>query len=200
MKEILVATRNEYKRRQFKYLLQDFNAEVKTLADFDFRNKVEENGETPRENALLKARFWAGKTGLLTIGDDAGLHIDALAGEPGLQARRWNGLFEDNVDDETWLNYLLKRMEGVPPEKRTARWQAAWALVLPDGREFIKDIILKFLILEKPVRPYIPGSPMSALRFFPEYKKVETELSEEEQWAGLLKEIRDWKELTEALR
>ena len=200
MKKILIATRNEYKRRQFGYLLRDFNVEVKTLKDFDFSEKVEENGKTAEENALLKAVFWAGKAGLPTIGDDAGLYIDALGGEPGLQARRWNGLFKDNVDDETWLAYLLKRMEGVPPEKRTARWLASWALALPDGRKFVKDVVLEFLILEKPVRPYIPGSPMSAVRFFPDYGKVETDLSEEERWAGLLKEIREWKELIKFLR
>lgn len=200
MKKILIATRNEYKRRQFEYLLRDFGASIKTLKDFSLAEKVEESGLTPGGNALIKAKFWSEKTGLPAIGDDAGLHVDALGGEPGLQARRWNGLFKDDVDDEIWLNYLLGRMEGVPPEKRTARWQAAWALALPDGREFVKDIVLEFLILENPVRPYIPGSSMSAVRFFPEYGKVETELAEEEQWAGLLKEIRDWKELNEILK
>lgn len=200
MKEILIATQNEYKRRQFVYLFRDFNVSLKTLRDFDCREKIEENGKTARENALLKARFWAQKTGLLTLGDDAGLYVDALNGEPGLQARRWNGFFKDDVDDETWLAYFLKRMEGVPPGKRTGRYVAAWAVATPDRRESVKDIVLEFLILEKPVRPYVTGSPMSALRFFPEYGKAEAQLTEVEQWAQLLREMRGWKELGKILK
>jgi XTP/dITP diphosphohydrolase len=189
---LFLATKNKYKIKQFSYILKDFNFEIKTISDFDFNESVEENAETAKENALIKARFWAKKTNLLTLADDSGLEIDVLNREPGIKARRWGGIFEDGISDEDWLKYLMKRMEGIPFEKRTARYRSAWALILPNGKEYVKEILLEFLISEKPKFPYPVGSPMSAVRFFPEYKKIETELTEEEQWSRLSKEIKDW--------
>ena len=92
MEEILIATNNNYKREQFEYLLKDFNLKIKTLGDFNFNDKVDENKDTAVENARLKAQFWFEKTKLPTLGDDSGLEIDALNNEPGIKARRWGGL------------------------------------------------------------------------------------------------------------
>ncbi len=192
MQKLFLATRNEYKKEQFLYLLKDEDLEIKTISDFDFKDLVEENADTARENALIKARFWVEKSSLPTLADDAGLEIDVLGGEPGVKARRWGGKFSDKITDEEWLKYLLKRLEGIPFQERTARYRAAWALVLPEGKEYVRDIDLEFFILEKPSSSYPSGSPMSAVRYFPEYKKVETELSKEEQWASLYKEMKDW--------
>ncbi len=113
-KEILVATSNNYKKEQFEYLFKDYDLGIKALQDLPFKEKPEEDKETARENALLKARFWAEKVNIPVLADDAGLEIDALNGEPGVKARRWGGLFSDTVSDEEWLSYLLKRMSGVP--------------------------------------------------------------------------------------
>lgn len=194
MKQILIATNNNYKREQFEYLLKDFDLDIKTLEDFSFNEKPDENKETARENALLKARFWCKKIKIPTFGDDAGLEIDALNGEPGIKARRWAGFFDDSISDKEWLTYLLKRMEGVPFEKRTAKFRAAWAVVLPNGKEIVKDIILPFHILEEPRDDYPKGSPISAVRFDTDFNKMEIDLTKQEQWSKLKKEMDNWQD------
>lgn len=162
MSRILFATRNPYKKRLFSPLLAEYGLECVTLSDVGLTMMLQENGKTPEENALLKARAVHGPEWPLVLGDDAALEIDALGGEPGLQARRWNGLFPDDVDDETWLAFLLERLDGVPPERRTARYVSAWAILTPDG-EYVCRFCRPIMIAERPVRPIEPGSPMSAV-------------------------------------
>jgi inosine/xanthosine triphosphate pyrophosphatase family protein len=124
---------------------------------------VPETGATPQENAWLKARAYHSARWPLVFGDDAGLEIDALGGEPGVQVRRWNGRFPDDVDDQTWLAYLLRQLEGVPRSQRSARWRAAWVVITPDGTEHVRHVRHEFVIAERPLRPILPGSPMSAV-------------------------------------
>jgi len=194
MKEILIATRNEYKHQLFEYIFKDLGLTIKTLSNFNFTDEVEETGKNQMENALIKARFWYQKIGLPTFGDDAGVEIEALGGEPGLEVRRWQGKFNDNVDDEVWLAYLLERMKDVPLADRMARGRSAWVLILPTGQELTKEVTYEFLILEKPIRPYKPGSPLSAVRFDLKYNKPELELTKQEYWQPFLEEMKSWKE------
>ncbi len=197
MQEILIATNNNYKKEQFEYLLKNFELNLKTLEDFSFNEKPDENKKTARENALLKARFWCKKVKIPTLGDDSGLEIDALNGEPGIKARRWAGFFDDSVSDEEWLTYLLKRMKGIPFKKRTAKFRAAWAIVFPNGEEIVKEIIIPFHILEEPRDDYPKGSPISAVRFDMDLNKMEMDLTKEEQWGKLKTEIDSWKDFTD---
>ena len=124
-------------------------------------------GATAIENALAKAHHYHAKENSWVFGDDAGLEIDALGGEPGVQARRWNGVFPDDVDDQTWLDYLLSRMKGVPPGKRTAAFVAGWALIDPGGNVFTRKVRAPFEISAQPIRPISPGSPITAVRISP---------------------------------
>jgi len=91
---------------------------------------VEETGETFQENALIKARAAARATGLPALGEDAGLEVDALGGEPGILSHRWMP-----GTDEDRNQALLKRMEGIPAGQRTARYVSCIAIVTPQGRE-----------------------------------------------------------------
>lgn len=159
--EVLIATRNHGKLDMFGKALDYFGLKCKGLDEVGL-NKVVENGSTPEENALLKVRAaWA--PGRMVFADDAGLEIDALNGEPGVQTRRWNGLFEDSITDEEWLNYLLGRLKGVPLSGRTACFISAWALITPDNKEHTLRITTPFTIAEEPIRPMVPGFPMSAV-------------------------------------
>ena len=165
---LLFATRNPFKKELFVPVFRSHGIHCVTLADVGLTSDVDEVGSTAEENALLKARAFHSPDWPLVFADDAGLEIDALGGEPGLKARRWNGRFPDHVDDETWMAYLLQRMEGVPPEQRTARYVAAWAVIMPDGREHVRQIYRSFAFADHPLRPIPPGAPMSALEIHPE--------------------------------
>lgn len=93
---------------------------------------VEETGDTLEENARIKARAVARALGLPAIADDTGLEVDALGGAPGVRAARYAGLgatYADNVAK------LLAELEGVPPERRTARFATVAMACFPDSRE-----------------------------------------------------------------
>jgi XTP/dITP diphosphohydrolase len=93
-----------------------------------------EDGDTLEENAFIKAKFFAGKTGKSSISDDTGLFVDALDGAPGIFAARYAGegcSFSDN------MNLLLKNLEGIPLEKRTASFFCSACLFIPETEEAI---------------------------------------------------------------
>lgn len=161
--EIIIATNNPGKLAMFRQALAYYGFKCIGLTELGLSSvQVVENGATPEENALSKARA-AWEPGRVVFADDAGLEIDALNGEPGVQTRRWNGLFPDTISDEEWLNYLLGRLKGVPLAKRTASFVSGWALITPDGIEHAVRINTPFVIAEEPVRPMTPGFPMSAV-------------------------------------
>jgi len=162
---LLVATRNPSKLALFRPLFEERGFCVLGLGDVGGTSEAPpETGTTPVDNALAKARAWHGNEHPWVFGDDASLEVDALGGEPGVQARRRGGRFSDNVDDETWLDFLLARLEGVPAARRTARFVAAWALIAPDGSEHIHSVRYGFRIASRRIRPISPGWPISAVR------------------------------------
>ncbi len=133
-KEILVATTNPGKVRELRAMLGT-DIEWKTLTDFPGLGDVEEDGATFEENARKKATEYAKATGLWTLADDSGLVVDALDGAPGVKSARFAGPFPAGTDRKTIdrLNIarLLKLLEGVPKERRTARFVCCLCLVDP---------------------------------------------------------------------
>jgi non-canonical purine NTP pyrophosphatase (RdgB/HAM1 family) len=165
MPGILFATHNAWKARLFEPSFRAYGFTMKTLDDLaSDGKKSSETGKNAVENALVKARSCHSSAHAWVFGDDAGLEIDALSGEPGLQARRWNGIFPEDVDDQTWLDYLLDRMRDIPAGKRTAAFVSGWALITPNGKEYVHAVRSPFQITECPVRQISPGSPVSAVR------------------------------------
>lgn len=164
---LLIATHNPWKIRLFAPVFHEYGFEMVTLNDIDPHPGPPENKATTVENALEKAYYYHSIGHPWVFGDDAGLEIDALDGEPGVQARRWNGLFPDDVDDQTWLDYLLDRMEGVPIGDRTAAFVAGWALIDPEGKAYTREVRAPFEITTHPIRPISPGSPITAVRLGP---------------------------------
>lgn len=129
---LLIATGNAGKKREFARLLATLPCEVVGLDDLGLANDVEESGATFAENALLKARAYAARSGLLTLADDSGLEVDALGGAPGVQSARYGG---PCLDDRGRYELLLANLRAVPDERRTARFRCTIALVAPNGRE-----------------------------------------------------------------
>lgn len=131
MNEIIVATKNRGKARDFIGMFEPLGLTVKTLNDYEEIEDVEETGTTFEENAVIKAETVAKRLGRIVIADDSGLIVDALNGEPGIYSARYAG---EQKDDEANIDKVLQKLKGVPDNERTARYYCALALAFPDGR------------------------------------------------------------------
>ena len=129
-KKLILASSNKGKIREIKELLPDY--EILSMAEAGFEGDIEENGTTFEENAMIKAHAVWEKTGHTVLADDSGLEVDAINKEPGIYSARYLG--EDTPFDKK-MDDVLRRLEGVPQDKRTARFVCAMAAVLPDGTE-----------------------------------------------------------------
>ena len=135
---LILATRNQGKVRELRDPLARFGFDVQSLPE-DF-SEIEENGTTFEENALIKARAVAEALGVAAAADDSGLEVDALGGAPGVYSARYSDdwpAVEGESKDERNNRKLLAELEGVPAEKRTARFRCCMALVIPGGEEIV---------------------------------------------------------------
>lgn len=162
--QILIATNNLWKFQLFASIFNMHGFEAVMLGDIENSKPLPiENGETVVENALIKARHYYSVENPWVFGDDSSLEIEALNNEPGVQTRRWNGKFPDDVDEQVWLDYLLERMKDVPPGERTAHFVDGWALLDPTGGAYTYEVRGTFEIALQPLRPILPGSPVMAV-------------------------------------
>ncbi|MBL8252563.1 MAG: non-canonical purine NTP pyrophosphatase, partial [Candidatus Competibacter sp.] len=118
MRKIVLATANPGKLRELQAVLAGLDFEIVPQSAFGVP-EVEETGLTFIENALLKARNAAFYTGLPALADDSGLAVDALGGVPGIYSARYAGA---GAGDRANIGKLLAELEGVPAERRTARF------------------------------------------------------------------------------
>ena len=126
---LLLASQNAGKLSEMKTLVTGLPFRVIGPRDLGIAESPEETGTTFLENAILKARYYAARSGRLTVADDSGLAVDALDGGPGLFSSRFGG---EGASDDDRNQLLLRKLAGVPPEKRTARFTSAVA-VARDG-------------------------------------------------------------------
>ncbi len=119
MSRIVLASNNKGKVREFRELLTDFHLEVVPQAELQVP-EADETGLTFVENAILKARNAAVHAGMPAIADDSGIEVDVLSGAPGIRSARYAG---SEASDQANLEKLLADMDGVPEERRTARFQ-----------------------------------------------------------------------------
>jgi XTP/dITP diphosphohydrolase len=127
--QLFVATRNRNKIRELQALLKDTAVTLCSYRDFKDLPEVPEEGNTLRENAIAKATTLAKRTGLLSIADDSGLEVDALGGQPGVFSARYAG---PNATDKENNEKLLGQLDGVPDDKRAARFRCAIAIATPE--------------------------------------------------------------------
>jgi len=126
MHELLIATRNPGKLREFAAIFEGLGLRLRTLDELGIPDEVEETGETFASNALLKAEAYMALSGLPTLADDSGLEVAALRGAPGVYSARYGG-----VKGEAQLRYLLEQMRDVPWHARLARFVCVIALARP---------------------------------------------------------------------
>ena len=130
MRKIVFATGNQGKLREVKKILADLNVDIVSMKEEGIQIDVDENGATFAENAQIKATAIGAHTDAIVLADDSGLVIDALNGEPGIYSARYLG---KDTSYRIKNQNLIDRLEGVPDEKRTARFVCAIAAALPDG-------------------------------------------------------------------
>jgi XTP/dITP diphosphohydrolase len=135
--QVLLATRNVKKLAELRRILDRLaDVEVVGLDDVPYYDEIPETGATFAENALLKAREGAKRTGVLTVADDSGLAVDALNGMPGVLSARWAG---KSKDDNANLQLVLEQLADTPDERLGATFVCAAALVTPAGAENVVE-------------------------------------------------------------
>jgi XTP/dITP diphosphohydrolase len=173
--QLLIATTNPGKKREMAAAFKD-HYEVVALADMPNIVIVPETGETFEENAVLKAKGYFEQTGIPCVADDGGLMVDLLKGGPGVHSNRWLG---EGATDTELAAAIVKALDGVPYERRTAR--LGGVLVYWDGERLLKyeNQIYGHITLEL-TEPIEDGFPYRSILEIPQYDKLYSQLTEEE--------------------
>ena len=172
---IVVATHNMDKCKEILSELSDLNVSLKTLKDYPEIGEIEETGTMLEENALIKVREVYAATGLPSMGDDTGLEVDALDGEPGVYSARFAG---ENCSYQDNVNKMLKEMQNVPDLERGAQFRTVVAYK-DSKRELICEGIVKGNITTE-IKGF-GGFGYDPLFYIPEYKKTFAEMTMEEK-------------------
>jgi XTP/dITP diphosphohydrolase len=131
MPKLLLATSNPGKIREYRLLLDGLGYQITTLTEEGIAKTVIESGNNYEQNARLKAITYAKLGQLTTLADDSGLEVDALDGEPGVKSARFAG---EAATDAEKVRLLLAKLNGIPWERRTARFKCVIAIASPGGR------------------------------------------------------------------
>ena len=181
-RQIVIATTNPGKIAELRKML---DADVKWLglSDFDNSSEVEEDGLSVAENARKKALGYAKTTGLWTIADDSGLVVDALGGDPGIKSARFSGEKEKGDDrgliDHRNIAKVLKLLQQVPKEKRTARFVCCLCLASPEKVMLETRGILEGLIADKEIGEN--GFGYDPIFYIPKLNKTAAQLTAKEK-------------------
>jgi XTP/dITP diphosphohydrolase len=175
--EIVLATRNKDKGREIAAVLADLEIRVRTLAEFPDAPDVVEDGATCEANAIKKAESAARFTGLPAVADDTGLMVDALGGRPGVYAARYAG--ENATYADNWRK-LLKELDGVPRDERTARFVTVAAIAMPSrDQPTVVEGVLEGVITEQPAGD--KGFGYDPVFYVPVLKRTLAQLTQEEK-------------------
>jgi XTP/dITP diphosphohydrolase len=147
---LVLATQNPHKLEELRAILAQVGIDTDTVvsaADVGGPD-VPETGVTFAENALLKARALVAHTGLPAVADDSGFAVDVLGGCPGVFSVYWAGRARDDAANNA---LLLEQLADIGPEHRGAQFVCAGALVTPDGREEVREGVVRGELLREPV-------------------------------------------------
>lgn len=148
MSRVVLASHNHKKLEELRrtFAAADSSVEVVGLHEVARYPEPAETGRTFVENALIKARAAAERTGLPALADDSGIEVDALNRMPGIRSARWSG---PRADDATNLQLLLDQTFDLPADRRSARFVCAMAFVDPDGTEVTKVATMEGRIIDE---------------------------------------------------
>lgn len=182
MQRIIFTTGNQNKMNEIRMILKGLQlngepVEIVSMKEAGISMDIEENGQSFIENAKIKAKaVWERVPQAVVMADDSGLEIDYLNKEPGIYSARYLG--EDTSYHIKNLN-LIERLQGVPEEKRTARFVCAIACMMPDGSCLTAQETIEGRIGYEEKGSH--GFGYDPIFYVPEYGKSTAELSEEEK-------------------
>lgn len=176
MREILIATKNNGKVKEFEALFGKRGIIVKSLLDFPDVIDVEETGVTFAENAALKAETISKQFNKVVIADDSGLSVDALDGRPGVFSARYAGV--DKNDQEN-LEKVLAELEGVPYERRMAQFICVLAIARPNNETKLFEGVCEGYITDGPKGNN--GFGYDPIFYIPEKQQTMAQLSKDEK-------------------
>ena len=134
MKRLIFATGNENKMKEIREIMEGLPVDILSMKEAGIEADIVEDGMSFEENALIKARAVCRLAGEMVLADDSGLEVDHLNKEPGIYSARYMG---EDTSYRIKNQNIIDRLEGVPDEKRMARFVCAIAAVFPDGRELV---------------------------------------------------------------
>lgn len=175
-KNIVIATGNEGKAKEFEALFAQKGYTIQTLNDFPELKEVEETGETFAENALLKAETVAKELNTTVLADDSGLKVDALGGQPGVYSARYAGKEKDDAANNA---KLLSELSELTEEERGAQFHCTLALAHPEKESLVIEGEVEGIIIGVPRGEN--GFGYDSLFYVPEEEKTMAELSSEEK-------------------
>jgi len=145
--KLIVATKNRHKLKEMQEILNIPQLRLLSLLDVENPPTIVEDGATFEENALIKARRVAKALSCWALADDSGIEVDALDKAPGVHSARFGG---GGLNDSERNLFLLSKLKGVPPEKRSARFRCVMALVSPHGEEVTAEGVCEGRIAFEP--------------------------------------------------
>lgn len=178
--KIIFATGNEGKMKEIRMILSDLQIPVLSMKEAGIVVDIVEDGTTFEENAVIKAqeiaKYVKKEENVVVLADDSGLEIDYLNKEPGIYSARYMG--EDTSYTIKNAN-LIERLDGVPDEKRTARFVCVIAAALPDGNSMITRETIEGIIGYEERGEN--GFGYDPIFYLPEYQCYSAELAPEEK-------------------
>lgn len=173
--QLLIATNNPGKVREIRDLLGNLAIILVTPAEINLDLHIQEDGKTYAENATKKAIAYAHVSGLVSLGDDSGLEVDALAGKPGVHSNRFG---PEPQTDQSRRRYLLEQLSG-KPRPWSARFRATVAIAMPVGEIKIATGLCEGEII--PEERGTNGFGYDPIFLLPELGKTMAELNTEEK-------------------
>jgi XTP/dITP diphosphohydrolase len=174
--DLLLASQNPGKLAEMRELVRGLPFRVVSPGDFGIHEAPEETGVSFIENAILKARHYARRSGRVAVADDSGLSVDALDGGPGLYSARFGG---DGANDADRNRLLLEKLKGLPDERRGARFTSAVAVARGDELLFQTVATVDGRIAGTPRGPH--GFGYDPIFFYPPFGKTFGEVAPEEK-------------------
>lgn len=169
---LLYATGNPGKVMELRKIVEGFGLEIVAPAEIGLALDVPEDGASLEANAAAKASAYLERLAdpdVIVLGDDTGVEIDALGGEPGIHVRRWIGR---PMTDQEILDHCLARMAHVPPGARGAQFRTVFAVGQVGRPVALFDGTLRGEILSEPDPLRIDGFPFESIFYVPEWQRV----------------------------